>query len=47
MIKEKIHQEGDVEFLHPDPQLDEKFKPKRKSCGQLWNIYLGIYEDSA
>ena len=29
MIWKKSYLEGDFEFLHPDPQLDQNFKPTR------------------
>ena len=42
-FKKKSILDGDFEFLHPDPQLDQNLKPTRNLCGQLLYIYLCIY----
>ena len=42
-FKKKSYLEGVFEFLHPDPQLDQNFKPTRNLCGQLLTIYKYIY----
>ena len=34
---------GVFEFLHPDPQVDQQFKPTRNLCGQILTIYISIY----
>ena len=43
LISKKSYLEGVFEFLHPDPQLDQSFKPTRNLCGQLLTIYISIY----
>ena len=40
MISKKSYLEGGFEFLYPDPQLDQNFKPTRNLCGQLLTIYI-------
>ena len=42
-IFKKSHLEGVFEFLHPDPQLDQHFKPARNLCGQLLTRYIYKY----
>ena len=43
MIFKKSYLEGVFEFLHPDPQLDQHFKPTRNLCGQLLTLCISIY----
>ena len=42
-ILKKSYLEGIFEFLHPDPQLDQKFKLTGNFCGQLLTIYISIH----
>ena len=42
-IFKKPYLEGVLEFLHPDPQLDQHFKPMRNLCGQLLTINISIH----
>ena len=44
LIFKKSYQEGVFDFIYPDPQLVQIFKPTRNLSGHFLYIYMSIYE---